>query len=413
MKILFIHQNFPGQYKHLAPKLAELGHRVKALCISEFRHAMPGVDVIRYPVKRGTTPNIHPWASDFETKIIRGEACARAMRALKDKGFEPDIVLAHPGWGEAMFVKDIFPDTKLLSFIEYYYRARGQDVGFDTEFEKRKFEDDARTRGKNANSLLALDLMDWGVSPTRWQRDTNPEVFRGKISVIHDGVDTDALRPDPDAAVQFGDGPVLRAGDEILTFVNRNLEPLRGFHIFMRALPAIQQARPNVQTVIVGGEDKGYGGGSGWKQRLLNEMGDRIDRSRIHFVGRIAYGPFVKLLQVSRAHVYLSYPFVLSWSMIEALSIGCVVIGGDTPPVAEVIADGGNGLLVDFFDVEALAARTIDVLARPEAYAGVRQAARMSAIARYDLTRVCLPAQIKLVEDIARSGRPQPEISGD
>ena len=271
MKALFIHQNFPGQYKHLAPRLASLGHRVKALCVGAPRAPVPGVDVIRYPIKRGTTPNIHPWAADFETKIIRGEACARAMRNLKEQGFEPDIVLAHPGWGEPMFVKDVFPNTRLLSFIEFYYRAHGQDVNFDKEFEKRRFEDDARTRTKTANMLLALEAMDWGVSPTVWQRDTNPQAYRDRISAIHDGVDTDHLRPDPAAELVLPDGgPTLRAGDEVLTFVNRNLEPLRGFHIFMRALPAIQKARPDAQIVIVGGDSKGYGGGAGgWKERPL------------------------------------------------------------------------------------------------------------------------------------------------
>lgn len=402
MNVLFIHQNFPGQYKHLAPRMAAAGHRVKALCVNDPGRAIPGVEVIRYPIRRGTTQGVHPWVADFETKVIRGEACAAAMRKLKDDGFHPQVILAHPGWGEAMFAKDVFPDAKLLSFIEIYYRAHGQDVNFDKEFEKRRFEHDARTRAKNANSLLALDTMDWGVSPTLWQRDTNPPEFHGKISVIHDGVDTGRLRPDPSASVQFSpEGPIFKAGDEVLTFVNRNLEPLRGFHVFMRALPAIQAARPNAQTVIVGGDDKGYGGGTGgWKDRMLQELGDRIDRSRVHFVGRVSYNTFVSLLRVSRAHVYLSYPFVLSWSMIEAMSLGCVVIGGATAPVKEVITHGENGLLVDFFDIDGLAATAIDVLAKPQSYAAIRAAARELAVSRYDLDNVCLPAQLALIDDV-------------
>jgi glycosyltransferase involved in cell wall biosynthesis len=408
MKALFIHQNFPGQYKHLAPALAARGDRVKALCVSEVRAPMPGVDIIRYPIKRGSAPNIHPWAGEFETKIIRGEACAHAMRKLKEQGFIPDIILAHPGWGEAMFAKEVFPQAKLLSFIEYYYRAQGQDVNFDKEFGKRKFEDDARTITKNANNLMALETMDHGVSPTAWQRDTNPEIFRSRISVIHDGVDTDALAPNPAAQFTVPDGgPVLKAGDEVVTFVNRNLEPLRGFHIFMRSLPSIQAVRPNAHIVIVGADGKGYGGGAGgWKERMLNELGDRVDRSKLHFVGRTTYPNFVALLQVSRAHVYLTYPFVLSWSMIEAMSLGCVVVGSGTAPVREVITDGESGLLVDFFDFEGLAAKVSDVLARPEAYLEMRRKARAVAVERYDLRRVCLPAQLALIDDLlaGRSG---------
>ena len=409
MKALFIHQNFPGQYKHLAPRLAARGHDVRALGVSESREPSPGVAFTRYPIKRGSAKDIHPWASDFETKVIRGEACLRAMAAMKSEGFSPDIVLAHPGWGEPMFVKDIFPDAKLLSFIEYYYRDEGQDVNFDAEFENRNVADAARTRVKTANSLLALETMDWGVSPTAWQRDTNPEVYRPKISVIHDGVDTDHLRPDPSAEmIAPGEGgPRLRAGDEILTFVNRNLEPLRGFHIFMRMLPAIQKARPNAQVVVVGGNRRGYGGGEGgWKEKMIEELGDRIDVSRIHFTGNITYPYFCKLLQVSRCHVYLSYPFVLSWSMIEALSTGCVVIGGATAPVREVITDGETGLLADFFDVEGLAAKVISALSRPRDFEDMRRAARQLAIRRYDLETVSLPAQLKLIDDVIRHGRP-------
>lgn len=403
MKILFIHQNFPGQYKHLAPKLAALGHRVKALCVNQPNGAMPGVDIIRYPIARGSSPNIHPLVSEFETKVIRGEACSRAMRKLKEQGFTPDIILAHPGWGEAMFAKEVFPDAKLLSFIEYYYAAHGQDVNFDKEFGKRKFEDDMRTQTKNANSLLALNAMDHGVSPTAWQRDTNPALFRDRISVIHDGIDTDRLQPNPQATFTLpGGGQTFRAGDELVTFVNRNLEPLRGFHIFMRSLPAVLEARPNARVVIVGANGKGYGGGEGgWKERMLNELGDRLDRTRVHFVGRVDYADFVSLLQVSMAHVYLSYPFVLSWSLLEAMSLGCLVVGSGTAPVREVIRDGETGLLADFFDVEGLSARLIQALERPGEHVAIREAARAHVVAHYDLERVCLPAHLRLIDELA------------
>jgi glycosyltransferase involved in cell wall biosynthesis len=401
MKVLFIHQNFPGQYKHLAPKLASLGHRVKALCVNQMHGSMPGVDVIRYPITRGSSANILPLVSEFETKVIRGEACARAMRKLKEQGFSPDIILAHPGWGEAMFAKDVFPAAKLLSFIEYYYAAEGQDVNFDKEFAKRKFEDDMRTQTKNTNSLMALNSMDWGVSPTVWQRDINPAVYRNRISVIHDGIDTDRLAPNPQAAFTLPGGPAFKVGDELVTFVNRNLEPLRGFHVFMRSLPAVLDARPNAQVVIVGANGKGYGGGAGgWKERMLNELGSRLDTSRVHFVGRVDYPDFVRLLQVSMAHVYLSYPFVLSWSVLEAMSLGCLVVGSDTAPVREVITSGETGLLADFFDIDGISARLIEALERPQDQIQIRLAARDHVVSRYDLQRVCLPAHLQLIDKV-------------
>lgn len=405
MKVLFIHQNFPGQYKHLAPKLAALGHRVKALCVNQMQGVMPGVDVIRYPIARGSSPNIHPLVSEFETKVIRGEACLRAMRKLKEQGFVPDIILAHPGWGEAMFAKVVFPAAKLLSFIEYYYAAEGQDVNFDKEFSKRKIDDDMRTQTKNANSLMALNAMDWGVSPTAWQRDTNPPLYRDRISVIHDGIDTDRLRPDPQASFTVPDGgPTFAVGDELITFVNRNLEPLRGFHVFMRSLPAVLAARPNARVVIVGSDGKGYGGGEGgWRDRMLRELGDRIDPSRLHFVGRVAYPDFIRLLQVSMAHVYLSYPFVLSWSLLEAMSLECLVVASNTAPIREVITDGETGLLADFFDVERLSERIIEALERPQDHVAIRQAARRHVVSAYDLQSVCLPAQLALIERVAGS----------
>ena len=401
MKALFIHQNFPGQYKSLAPRLAAMGHQVKALCVTEPKGRMPGVDIIRYPIARGSSPNVHPLASEFETKVIRGEACAGAMRRLKERGFTPDIILAHPGWGEAMFAKEIYPNAKLLSFIEYYYATQGQDVNFDKEFGKTKLNEDMRILLKNANSLFALETMDWGVSPTAWQRDTNPAVYRDKISVIHDGIDTDRLKPDPNAQFAVPDGPVLSAGDEVVTFVNRNLEPLRGFHVFMRALPAVLDARPAARVVIVGAEGKGYGGGAGgWKERMLAELGDRLDASRVHFVGRVDYPAFVRLLQVSMAHVYLTYPFVLSWSLLEAMSMGCLVVGSATAPVREVITDGETGLLVDFFDIAGLSDRMIRALERPEDHVAIRQAARAHVVANYDLHSVCLPAHVRLIERV-------------
>lgn len=410
MRILFVHQNFPGQYRHLAPALAQRGHEVLALAINA-APPLPGVTVHRYRVANGTSKQIHPWAAETETKVLRGEACARAALQLKAKGFVPDVICAHPGWGEALFLKEVWPDARQLHFVEFYYSPSGRDVGFDPEFGQTDFDACCRVRMKNANSLLNLNIMDRGVSPTVWQRSTVPEIYRDRIDVIHDGIDTAIAKPDRNAEFswQGSDGRTLRvkAGDPVLTFVNRNLEPNRGYHSFMRALPALYERHPDLQVLVIGGDGVSYGAkpaeGS-YKQRFLDEVSARIDPSRLHYLGRVPYSVYLKVLQVSAAHVYLTYPFVLSWSMLEAMSAGCLVIGSRTPPVEEILLDGKNGLLVDFFSVEEISTAVSRVLDDPSAFESIRAKARESIIREYDLQTVCLPRHIALVEKVLGVG---------
>ena len=399
MNILFIHQNFPGQFKFLAPALAATGHRVHALRIDG--RDVPGVEVHRYTLKRSSSREIHPWAVEFESKMIRGEACALAAMQLKAAGFMPDVIVANPGWGESLFLRDVWPQARMLALFEFFYAAQGLDFDFDPEFARAGLDADAKLRAKNTSLLMALQDMDAGWSPTHFQRSTLPEVYQERISVIFDGIDTQVVRPDPDAVFTFGDR-TFRVGDEVITFINRNLEPQRGYHIFMRALPEILRRRPNAVALIVGRDGVSYGAppanGGSWKQIFLDEVKDRLDLSRVFSLGRIAYVEYLRLLQVSACHVYLTYPFVLGWSCIEALSTGCLVVGSATPPVQEVIEHEKNGLLVDFFDVDALADTVADCLARPAHYAHLRAAARQTVVTRYDLNTVCLPAQMRFVE---------------
>ncbi len=409
--ILFIHQNFPGQFRHIAPALANHGHQVHALAITG--QATPGVSLHSYRPSKGSSTSIHPLASEFETKVIRAEACGQAMLQLKANGVMPDLVIAHPGWGEALFVKDVWKQTSLLSFLEFYYATSGTDVGFDPEFSKQGFFEDARLRVKNANNLLSLEISDFGLSPTNWQKQSHPQWTQDRIQVIFDGVDCDILKPNPSVRLNLkretGESFSLTSKDEIITFVNRNLEPYRGYHSFMRALPKILAARPNARVLIVGGDGVSYGAkapeGKTWKQIFLDEVKSRIDLERVHFLGNVPYPIFTQLLQLSSCHVYLTYPFVLSWSCIEALSTGCLVIGSDTGPVREVIEHGVNGLLVDFFNYEAIADAVIRSLSDPASFIRMRQNARASAKDNYDLRSVCLPKQLALIESILAKHR--------
>lgn len=408
MNILFLHQNFPGQFVHLAPALAKRGHKVVALTMNRVI-SLAGVQVFSYRPSRGSSKEIHPFAADFETKVIRAEACGIAMISLKQQGFTPHIVIAHPGWGEALFVKDIFPQVKLLSFLEFFYYAQGSDFDFDPEFAEIGWKKNAAVRIKNANNFFSLDLMDHGYTPTYWQRNLQPAQYHDKISVIHDGIDTEKVSPDSQAALHLPEpagGGTLSANDEILTFVNRNLEPFRGYHIFMRALAEIQRQRPKLITLIVGGDQVSYGApssnGKTWKEIFFAEVKDQLDLSRIFFLGQVAYDTYLSILKISTVHVYLTYPFVLSWSLLEALSMECLVVASKTPPVEEVIQHQHNGLLVDFFDVEGLSNTVSQALSNPGAYHLLKKTARQQIIKNYDLKTVCLPRQIALVESLSR-----------
>ena len=402
MKILFVHQNFPGQFLYLAPELKKRGH--DCLALTDFANPRDSaVPVLKY---KHEAPKLDPAATRLGRNYIqmsdRGVTVARAALQLRQqKNYVPDVIFGHSGWGETLFLKEVWPEAKLLIYAEFYYRGRGADVGFDPEFSKPSFDQVMIAQGRANHLGQALLHADAGLAPTEWQASTFPAPLRKMLDVIHDGVNTDVMRPNPDASLTLPNGRTLRPGDEVLTFVNRNLEPYRGYHIFMRALPAVMAARPDAQVLIVGGDEVSYGSApkdhKGWKDVILNEVKDKLDMSRVHFLGKIPYDQFVALMQISRAHAYLTYPFVLSWSMIEAMSAGAHVIGSRTAPVQEVIKDGVNGSLVDFLDITGWSAKLSHALAHPENFSLIRQAARETALKRYD-QRHLLPKMIDFVE---------------
>lgn len=406
MRFLFVHQNFPGQYRHVAPALARQGHEVVGLGSSALAEAPAGVRHVRYePPASLPMPPPQPQRSamaDWQAKVARGEAAAAAMRRLRAEGFVPDVVVVHPGWGEALFARDVFPRARLVTFAEYFYGGPGSDTEFDPEFQEEDSEELAgRLRIKNTHLLHALNDCDLAISPTQFQKSRHPAWAHERIQVVHEGIDTERIRPDPGAVVHLKAANVaLRAGEEIVTFVARNLEPYRGYHVFMRALPELQRLRPQARVVVVGGDDTSYGArppaGKTWRNIFLAEVVQRLDLSRVHFVGHLPHALLTQLMQVSRAHVYLTYPFVLSWSMLEAMSAGCLVVGSDTAPVREVIEPGRNGLLVPFFDPRQLASTVADALAAGDGVQALRTAARQTIVDRYELRR-CVPRQLELL----------------
>lgn len=400
MRILLVHQNFPGQFLRLAPALQAAGHDVVALTAEGNERPSP-VRTFRYKVPE--PPELPVLARSYGLAAERGARVALAADALRHRdAFVPDVVFGHSGWGETLFLREVFPQARHLAYAEFLYRSTGLDSDFDPEFRTDGLGARMTVTSRTAYHVQAVVQADACVTPTAWQASTFPPELRAKISVIHDGIDTDLLQPDPQASLTLpGTDVSLRAGDEVLTFVNRQLEPYRGYHILMRALPAVLAARPNAQVVIVGGEGQSYGprapDGTTWKARFLDEVRDRLDLSRVHFAGQVPYGTFRRLMQVTKVHAYLSYPFVLSWSMLEAMACGALVVGSRTPPVQEVIRDGVNGRLVDFFDVLGWSDALVRALQGSPQDAALRQAARETVVEGYALRTKCLPEMMRFV----------------
>jgi glycosyltransferase involved in cell wall biosynthesis len=406
MNVLFVHNNFPAQFRELARFLAEQRDVRVAAIGAQTSRSIKGVRLIRYALTYVDVSGSHPFARRFDLECHRAEQILYALTTLASSGFVPDVIVAHPGWGETIPLRAMFPRARLMVYCEFFYGRMDRDVGFDPEFPAIGIDGHVGLHLKNAATLLALSECDAGFAPTAWQRSTFPGIFHDKIAVLHEGVDTATIKPSPKASYRLPSGKLLLATDEVVTFVARNLEPLRGYHVFMRALPRILAKRPNAHIVLIGGHGTSYGApppaGTTWQSHFLEEVIGQIDTRRVFFVGHLPHEDYLRALQVSSAHVYLSYPFVLSWSLLEAMSAGCLVIGSDTGPVREVL-NKENGILVPFFDVDELAGRVIDALAHRSRYSEIRKAARQTILDRYDLAQTCLPALVNFIYGETRS----------
>lgn len=427
-RILIIHQNFPGQFLHIAQHLSKRPD-VEVIGLGrDSAPGAPGVTWFKYKLHRHTRPDAHPYLRQMEDAVLHGQAVARAMEVLKKRGFIPDVILAHPGWGETLYAKEIFPQARLIHLCEWYYSTQGADFGFDPEY-PTTLDDRLRITTWNALHLLNLQNCDEAIVPTEWQKGRHPAIYQSKLRVIHEGIDLAHLGPDPHACVTLafpspsGATPdqapsqaqaqpktqaqtqtqasvttpsqepqqtaisrmTLKAGDPVVTYVSRNLEPYRGFHTFMRALPGVLKAHPYAQILVIGGDSRSYGAlpkdAPNWREKMLRELSPELGEhlKRIHFLGKVPYGVYKQILQVSAVHVYLTYPFVLSWSLLEAMAMGCRIIASDTAPVREVLRDQQNGELVDFFDTDALTHKILAALNDPEQGRALRDAAQQTA----------------------------------
>ena len=397
MRLMFLHNNFPAQFGALARYMSRRGHDVTFG--TSWRGTPPDwLRMVRYRPHRTVGKQQHPYLAFVESAVLNGQALARVAWKMKDEGYSPNLVVAHSGWGPGLYVRDIWPDAKYLGYFEWYYRPTGADLGF---LDAATRDDRHRIRTRNAAILLDLAACERGIVPTAYQASQFPEPFRRKLTVQHDGVDTDYHTPEPGRRLKLP-GLDLSHVEELVTYVARGMEPYRGFPQAMAAFAKVQKQRRRAHIVIVGEDRVAYGrrlrDGDTFRKKMLRELD--FDLDRLHFTGRLPRNLYREVLRASTVHVYLTIPFVLSWSMIEAMSAGCLLIASDTEPVREVVRDSENGLLVDFFDTEALAERVCEALDRPGAFAHLRDGARRTAVERYAAANL-VPQRAQLLEAVA------------
>lgn len=399
MNILFLHRNFPAQFRHILPILAsDPNNKVVFITNNDTVH-MKNVMKVQYKLKREVPDDCHRYLRFYEECVNHGQACAEAAIALKNQGFKPDVIFGHT-WGQTLFMKDIFPDVPLICYFEWFYDRYNGDVGFDGR--PLDVDDWAKLRTKNAHLLIDLFSCDYGFCPTKFQLKQFPKEFHSKIRVMHDGVDVDFCKPDDNAKFLIKDKNItLTRNDEVITYATRGMEAYRGFPEFMKAAEILLKKRPNLQ-VVIGGEDRVcYGpqlANTTYKKMMLEQLD--LDLNRVHFVGSLPFNEYVSLLQISSAHVYLTYPFVASWSLLDAMSCSCPIVASSTEPVTEFIEDGNQGLLFCFYDINEQVSKIEYALDNKEAMQLIRENARKTIVDNYNL-RDLLPKHIEFIKSVA------------
>ncbi|MBF0265842.1 MAG: glycosyltransferase [Gammaproteobacteria bacterium] len=406
LNFLFIHPAFPGQFSHLAPYLSSLGHTVVAITKHHFNTSKwKGVYLINMPIYSEFESHDNDIVESIKPRLKSADIVFNHASILKNQGYHPDVIISHPGWGDDLFIKILWPKAKFITYCEYYYHDQADELSFQANLFKPTLTSLKTNKIKNSTYLLQIAESDAAYSPTHWQAKSFPSIFNSFINVIHDGIDTSILKPNRHIKVKIQEDVILSADDQIITYVSRNLEPYRGFHVFMNALPGILKLNPKVKILIIGGDDCSYSpkrkDKKSWKEVIIDEVKNKISHAhwqRIFFLGVLPYEQYLTILQISTVHVYLTFPFVLSWSLLEAMSVGCAIITNNTAPVMEVVEDNNSAILIDFLDYQGLAVKVTDLLHSPELRSKLGNNAREHIITHYDLKTICLPKQIALIE---------------
>ncbi len=402
MRILFIHPNFPAQFRYPAALLGEdpknevvfaTGNPRPEWEIKGVKKALFKADAGRIAAKGLVRP--------FLGSEVLGESVLRLCIKLKSEGFVPDIVYGHSGWGSTWFVRDVFPDARFMCYFEWFYKPDGADANFGRN-KPVSISHRAGLRIKNATILNDLTACDMGLSPTKWQKAQFPELFQHKIALLHDGIDTDYFKPEPEAGLVLPNLD-LSGVKKIVTYAARGMEPYRGFPQFIESLPYVLEEDKECHIVIAGSDRICYEdevlSGKSYKDEMLAKV--PLDLSRVHFAGALPYAEYIKILQASSVHVYLTRPFVLSWSVLEAMSCGCVVVGSDTEPVREIIEDGRNGFLADFFSPRDIAKKVLGVLSYPSFTKEIKSKARETVLKRFALHHT-IPKHMDLLSSLLK-----------
>ena len=404
MNILFLHPNFPAQFLHLAMHFAkEPKNRVFFLTKEMNQNRLKNVTVGIYKPNRDATKGIHHYVKPLEEAVLEGQAVVRAIVGLKEKAdFVPDVIVGHTGWGSTLFVKDLYPKVPLVGYFEWFYRAFGSDVGYWPE-DKVTEDDMMRIRSLDGTPLLAFEPCDACFTPTRWQKSQFPDFMQERLRVIHEGVDTDFACPQPGRKLVLPNLPLdLSEAEEVVTYLSRGFEPYRGFPQFMEAVRLLLARRPNCHVVIAGVDRTCYGPkpkDTTWKE--LEEKKGGYDKSRVHFTGLLDRESYQMFLQASTVHVYLTRPFILSWSMVESMSAGCALVASKTPPVEEFVEDGVNGLLANFREPSHIAMRIEEALEDAELRKRLGKAARETVLEKLD-KRDCLRRQLNMIYGVMK-----------
>ncbi|MDD6698558.1 MAG: glycosyltransferase [Veillonellaceae bacterium] len=405
MNILFLHPNFPGQFLHLSRYFARMVEtKVMFLTKETNGNRLQGVNVALYKAGAEPPKDTHPFLKPAVESVNEGVAVMRALISLRDEHhFVPDVIIGHTGWGSTLYCKDVYPDVPLLGYFEWYYLAKGSDVVYFPG-EKADVESMMRIRTRNAHHLLNLAACDVRFTPTQWQKSQFPPEYQQGMKVIHEGIDTEFCRPKRDVKLVLEKTEKREALDlsdckEIVTYVSRGFEPYRGYPQFMQAISFLLKRRPKMHVVLVGMDRTCYGvepsdGSKSWVKYVDDRL--KYDKKRVHFVGHLDRLSYQKVMQASTVHVYLTRPFILSWSCLEAMSFGCALVGSKTPPVEEVVEDGKNGLLANFRSANHIAQRIEELLDDPELRKRLGQAARETILERYDM-RDCVRQQADMI----------------
>jgi len=400
MNILFLHRGFPGQFKYLAVVLAQQPNYSVSFITADEKGELNGINKLVYKVPPMTTSPKFPIINSYEEAVLHGQAAARVAITMKKNGYKPDIIIGH-SWGTTLFMKDVFPDVPLLCYFEWFENAEGSSIGFDGN--KPDEGHRAQIRASNAAHLIDLASCDAGLSPTEWQKSQFPKEFHHKIKVIHDGIDVGGCSPNKDAKFIIKDKNIeLTTNDEVITYATRGMEPYRGFPQFMEAVEKLQKKRPNAHFVI-GGIDKTFYGdhleGKTYKEIMLKKL--NLDMTRVHFVGELSFFDYINLLQVSSVHVYATVPFVLSWSCLEAMSVGCCIVASNTAPVQEVLKDNYSALMYDFYNVDQMVEKIEYALEHKDEMQTIRNNARQTVIDNYAIMNI-LPKQVEYINSLVR-----------